>query len=62
MYNQSDNNNCILNKMSKKVYEQPRMFVYEVEMSAILAGSFGEKTGFTVEGDVTSGDDDDVWE
>lgn len=49
--------------MSKKVYEQPRMFVYEVETSAILAGSFGEKTGFTVDSDVTSGDDDnDVWE
>lgn len=45
--------------MNKKVYEQPRMFVYEVETSAILTGS----TGFKVEGDVTSGDDDnDVWE
>lgn len=49
--------------MNKKVYEQPRMFVYEVEMSAILASSFGEKTGFTVDSDVTSGDNDnDVWE
>lgn len=44
--------------MNKKVYEQPRMFVYEVETPAILAGS----TGFTVEGNVTSGDDEDVWE
>ena len=44
--------------MNKKVYEQPRMFVYEVETSAILTGS----TGFKVEGDVTSGDDEDVWE
>lgn len=48
--------------MNKKVYEQPRMFVYEIEMSAILADSLGEKTGFNVDSDVTSGDDDDVWE
>lgn len=44
--------------MNKKVYEQPRMFVYEIETSAILTGS----TVFKVEGDVTSGDDEDVWE
>ena len=44
--------------MNKKIYEQPRMFVYEVETSAILAVS----TGFKVEGNVTSGDDEDVWE
>lgn len=44
--------------MNKKVYEQPRMFVYEVETPAILAGS----TNFKVEGNVTSGDDEDVWE
>ena len=48
--------------MSKKVYEQPRMFVYEVETPAILAGSVGQTKGFTVDRDVTSGDDDDVWE
>lgn len=48
--------------MSKKVYEQPRMFIYEVETPAILAGSVGQTNGFTVDGDVTSGDDDDVWE
>lgn len=44
--------------MNKKIYEQPRMFVYEVETSAILAGS----TKFEVDSDVTSGDDEDVWE
>lgn len=44
--------------MNKKVYEQPRMFVYEVETPAILAGS----TNFKVEGNVTSGDNEDVWE
>ena len=48
--------------MSKKVYEQPRMFVYEVETPAILAGSVGQTKGFTVEEPVTSGDEDDVWE
>lgn len=48
--------------MSKKVYEQPRMFVYEVETPAILAGSGEQTGGFTVDRDVTSGDDDDVWE
>lgn len=48
--------------MSKKVYEQPRMFIYEVETSAILAGSVGQTNGFTVDGDVTSGDNEDVWE
>lgn len=44
--------------MNKKVYEQPRMFVYEIETSAILAGS----TKFEVDGDVKSGDGEDVWE
>lgn len=48
--------------MSKKVYEQPRMFVCEVETLAILAGSVGQTNGFKVNEDVTSGDDDDVWE
>lgn len=48
--------------MSKKVYEQPRMFIYEVETPAILAGSGGQTNGFTVDSDVTSGDDEDVWE
>ena len=48
--------------MSKKVYEQPRMFVYEVETPAILAGSVRQTNGFTVDSDVTSGDDEDVWE
>lgn len=57
--------------MYKKTYEKPCMYVYEVESTVILAGSGGAENKpvpgksktFNLENDqVTSGDDDDVWE
>ena len=54
--------------MKKGIYEQPRITIYEVETTAILAGSGehkvpSEKSGFSLENDeLTSGDGDDVWE
>lgn len=54
--------------MKKGSYEQPRITIYEVETTAILAGSGehkvpSEKSGFSLENDeLTSGDGDDVWE
>lgn len=57
--------------MYKKTYEKPCMYVYEVESTAILAGSGGAENKpvpgksktFNLENDqVISGDDDDVWE
>lgn len=54
--------------MKKGSYEQPRITIYEVETTAILAGSGGnkvpsEKSGFNLDNDeLTSGDNDDVWE
>ena len=54
--------------MKKGVYEQPRITIYEVETTAILAGSGGnnepsKKQSFSLENDeLTSGDGDDVWE
>ena len=55
--------------MKKGSYEQPRITIYEVETTAILAGS-GETNkvpsnpkSFSLENDeLTSGDNDDVWE
>ena len=64
--------NCIIKLMGfkkeimkKGSYEQPRITIYEVETTAILAGS-GEvpskPKGFNLENDeLTSGDGDDVW-
>lgn len=57
--------------MKKGSYEQPRITIYEVETTAILAGSGetnnvpSEKSGFSLEREseeLTSGDNDDVWE
>lgn len=56
--------------MKKGSYEQPRITIYEVETTAILAGS-GETNnvapskGFSLDREseeLTSGDNDDVWE
>lgn len=55
--------------MKKSYYEQPRITIYVVETTAILTGS--DKThkvpskpkSFNLENDeLTSGDNDDVWE
>lgn len=52
--------------MKKGIYEQPRITIYEVETTAILAGSGEyEKSGFNLDREseeLTSGDNDDVWE
>lgn len=57
--------------MKKGIYEQPRITIYEVETTAILAGSGetnnvpSEKSGFSLDREseeLTSGDGDDVWE
>lgn len=53
--------------MKKSSYEQPRITIYEVETTAILAGSGNnvpsKQNGFSLENnELTSGDDDDVWE
>lgn len=52
--------------MKKGIYEQPRITIYEVETTAILAGSGAvpsEKSGFNLDREeLTSGDGDDVWE
>ena len=56
--------------MYKKTYEKPCMDMYEVETTAILAGSGGadnpvpsKQKSFTLEDKtVTSGDADDAWE
>lgn len=57
--------------MKKDSYEQPRITIYEVETTAILAGSGetnnvpSEKSGFSLDREseeLTSGDGDDVWE
>mgnify|MGYP000873481648 CR=1 FL=1 len=54
--------------MKKGIYEQPRITIYEVETTAILAGSGKQdsvpnKQSFSLENDeLTSGDGDDVWE
>lgn len=57
--------------MKKGIYEQPRITIYEVETTAILAGSGetnnvpSEKSGFSLDREseeLTSGDGDGVWE
>lgn len=50
--------------MKKKIYQQPRVCVCEVESQVILAASDtnAEKGEFKVQTPITSGDDDDVWE
>lgn len=57
--------------MKKGSYEQPRITIYEVETTAILAGSGetnnvpSEKSGFSLDREsegLTCGDGDDVWE
>lgn len=56
--------------MKKGIYEQPRITIYEVETTAILAGSGGnnepiKKQSFSLDREseeLTSGDGDDVWE
>lgn len=54
--------------MKKGIYEQPRITIYEVETTAILAGSGevpSEKSGFSLDREseeLTSGDGEDVWE
>lgn len=54
--------------MKKGIYEQPRITIYEVETTAILAGCSGnnepiKKQSFSLESEeLTSGDNDDVWE
>lgn len=53
--------------MKKGIYEQPRITIYEVETTAILAGSGevpSEKSGFRLDREseeLTSGDGDNVW-
>lgn len=53
--------------MKKGSYEQPRITIYEVETTAILAGSGEHKVpskqqSFSLENDeLTSGDGDNVW-
>lgn len=56
--------------MQKKTYMKPLVSLYAIEASTILADSKDKPStppsvpspGFQVEGGVTSGDDDDVWE
>ena len=57
--------------MKKGSYEQPRITIYEVETTAILAGGGetnnvpSEKSGFSLDREseeLTSGDGDGVWE
>lgn len=53
--------------MKKSSYEQPRITIYEVETTAILAGSGGSvpsnDNSFSLESnELKSGDNDDVWE
>ena len=54
-------------KMKKQFYIPPRISFYEVETTAILAGS-GESQNhvgnpsISVNGDVTCGDEDNVWD
>lgn len=69
--------NCIKNYwdfkkeiMKKGIYEQPRITIYEVETTAILAGSGKQdsvpnKQSFSLDREseeLTSGDGDGVWE
>ena len=54
--------------MQKKTYMKPLVCLYAIEASTILADSTKPSTppsvqspSIQVEGDVTSGDDEDVW-
>lgn len=52
--------------MQKKTYMKPLVSLYAIEALTILVGSpdtpVKPSPGFQVEGGVTSGDGDDVWE
>ena len=56
--------------MQKKTYMKPLVSLYAIEALTIFAGSTDKpgtppsvpSPGFQVEGGVTSGDDEDVWE
>ena len=52
--------------MKKKTYTKPLVSLYAIEALTILAGSpdtpVKPSPGFQVEGGVTSGDNEDVWE
>lgn len=56
--------------MQKKTYMKPLVSLYAIEASTILVDSPGKpgtppsvpSPGFQVEGGVTSGDDENVWE
>lgn len=52
--------------MQKKTYMKPLVSLYAIEALTILADSPGTPTkpspGFQVEGGVTSGDNEDVWD
>lgn len=54
--------------MKKQFYIPPRISYYEVETTAILAGSdgsqkpVGSQKNFSVSDDVTCGDEEYVWE
>lgn len=56
--------------MQKKTYMKPLVSLYAIEALTIFAGSPGKPSttpsvpspGFQVEGDIISGDKDDVWE
>ena len=47
--------------MSKKKYLAPQISIIMFEPQAILAGSGPTSSGFTPNGEITKGDDDD-WE
>ena len=48
--------------MSKKKYLAPQISIIVFEPQAILAGSNPTSGSITTEGDITSGDEEDVWE
>lgn len=58
--------NILRDIMQKKTYMKPLVSLYAIEASTIFAGSTDTPVkpspGFQVEGGVTSGDGDDVWE
>lgn len=48
--------------MSKKKYLVPQISIIMFEPQAILAGSGPTSSSITTKGDITSGDEEDVWE
>lgn len=48
--------------MSKKKYLAPQISIIMFEPQAILAGSGPTSSSITTQGDITSGDEEDVWE